>query len=480
MKNVSILDEARNAAITFGERIGNVFSPSIRLGVTGLSRAGKTVFITSLVHNLLHGGALPLFEPARSGRLRRAWLEPQPDAHIPRFAYEDHVEALTAGEHRHWPESTRQLSQLRLTLEYEPTGLARRYLRGGTIHVDIVDYPGEWLLDLPLLDMDYAEWSRSVIDSARTTGRSMHADEWLELASSLDPATPLEEETARRLFRLYRDYLKACKAHPGHFSALQPGRFLMPGDLEGSPLLTFAPLPPPQERPPAGSLWREMERRYRAYVAHVARPFFFDHFARIDRQIVLVDTLTALNEGAAAVADLRSALASVFACFRTGSSGLLTRRAGRILFAATKADLIHHTSHDRLRGILALLVEQAAKRAEYSGAQIRTEAMAAIRATREGTARHNGEELPVIIGVPEKGEEIGGEVFDGRMEAAIFPGDLPEDPRKALDGSLEGRLRFVRFRPPEIRPPRPLEKADTFPHVRLDAALQFLLGEDLA
>ncbi len=480
MKNVSILDEARNAAITFGERIGNVFSPSIRLGVTGLSRAGKTVFITSLVHNLLHDGALPLFEPARSGRLRRAWLEPQPDAHIPRFAYEDHVEALTAGEDRHWPESTSQLSQLRLTLEYEPTGLMGRYLRSGVMHVDIVDYPGEWLLDLPLLDMDYSEWSRSVIESARTAGRSMHADGWLELASSLNPASPLEEETARKLFRLYRDYLKACKAHPGHFSALQPGRFLMPGDLEGSPLLTFAPLPPPEERPPAGSLWREMERRYRAYVAHVARPFFFDHFARIDRQIVLVDTLTALNEGAAAVADLRSALASIFACFRTGSSGLFTRRAGRILFAATKADLIHHASHDRLRGILALLVEEAAKRAEYSGAQIRTEAMAAIRATREGTARHDGEELPVIIGIPEKGEEIGGEVFDGRTEAAIFPGDLPEDPRKALDGSLEGRLRFVRFRPPEIRPPRPLEKADTFPHVRLDAALQFLLGEDLA
>jgi len=480
MKNVSILDEAKNAAITLGERIGNVFSPTIRLGVTGLSRAGKTVFITSLVHNLLHGGALPLFEPARSGRLRRAWLEPQPDAHIPRFAYEDHVEALTAGEDRHWPESTRQLSQLRLTLDYEPTGLTGRYLRGGTVHVDIVDYPGEWLLDLPLLDMDYAEWSRSVIETARAAGRSLHAAEWLELASSLDPAAPLEEETARRLFRLYRDYLKACKAHPGHFSALQPGRFLMPGDLEGSPLLTFAPLPPPRERPAAGSLWREMERRYKAYVAHVARPFFFDHFARIDRQIVLVDTLTALNEGAAAVADLRSALASVFACFRTGGSGLFTRRAGRILFAATKADLIHHTSHERLRGILALLVEQAAKRAEYSGARIRTEAMAAIRATREGTARHDGEELPVIIGIPEKGEEIGGEIFDGRTEAAIFPGDLPEDPRKALDGSLEGRLKFVRFRPPVIRPPRPLEKADSFPHVRLDAALQFLLGEDLA
>ncbi|MEC6999181.1 YcjX family protein [Brucella abortus] len=29
------------------------------MGVTGLSRAGKTVFISALVHNLVHGGRLP-------------------------------------------------------------------------------------------------------------------------------------------------------------------------------------------------------------------------------------------------------------------------------------------------------------------------------------------------------------------------------------------------------------------------------------
>ena len=32
-----------------------------------------------------------------------------------------------------------------------------------------------------------------------------------------------------------------------------------------------------------------MERRYDSYVAHVVKPFFHDHFARLDRQIVLVD-----------------------------------------------------------------------------------------------------------------------------------------------------------------------------------------------
>src|ERR1043166_6923789 len=54
-------------------------NPTVRLGVTGLSGAGKTVFITALVHNLLHHGRLPVFEALASGRIARARLEPQPD-----------------------------------------------------------------------------------------------------------------------------------------------------------------------------------------------------------------------------------------------------------------------------------------------------------------------------------------------------------------------------------------------------------------
>ena len=43
----------------FGERVsGALFEPVIRLGVTGLARAGKTVFITSLVANLLDRGRM--------------------------------------------------------------------------------------------------------------------------------------------------------------------------------------------------------------------------------------------------------------------------------------------------------------------------------------------------------------------------------------------------------------------------------------
>src|SRR5919198_284910 len=90
----TILEEARLAGQALLEYAGSLVNPTVRLGVTGLTHAGKTVFITALVHNLLHGGRLPVFEAFNSGRIARARLEPQPDDAVPRFDYETHIQAL--------------------------------------------------------------------------------------------------------------------------------------------------------------------------------------------------------------------------------------------------------------------------------------------------------------------------------------------------------------------------------------------------
>ncbi len=55
------------------------------------------------------------------------------------------------------------------------------------------------------------------------------------------------------------------------------------------------------------------------------------------------------------------------------------------------------------------LTAKAIARAEGVGAEIDVIALAAIRATREAEIRTGGETLDAIIGVPEKGETIGGE-----------------------------------------------------------------------
>ena len=153
----------------------NVFDPTLRIGVTGLSRAGKTVFITALVHNLTKGGRLTGLRASAEGRIREVTLSPQPDDAVPRFAYEDHLDALS-GDDRTWPESTRRISQLRLVVDYEVAGTFGASRR--RLNLDVVDYPGEWLLDLPLLTLSYAEWSRKALALADGPTRAPLAIDW--------------------------------------------------------------------------------------------------------------------------------------------------------------------------------------------------------------------------------------------------------------------------------------------------------------
>ena len=479
----SIADEARIALDTLTERTGGMFAPSLRLGVTGLSRAGKTVFISALVHNLLHGGRLPLFEAQKSGRIARAFLEEQPDDAVPRFQYEDHIDALIKS--RVWPDSTRAISELRLTIEFESASGWNRMFSSGKLSVDIVDYPGEWLLDLPLLGKSYRQFSAEAFELADLANRHDLSESWRALARSVDPEANADEMTARRLAETFAAYLRACKEDDRALSTLPPGRFLMPGDLDGSPALTFAPLPNlVAGRPKPGSLQAMMDRRFEAYKTRVVKPFFREHVARLDRQIVLVDAMQALNAGAESVADLERALTEILACFRPGRGSFLTdwfsRRIDRILIAATKADHLHHESHDRLQTIVRRLADRAIKRADFSGSEVEVLALAAVRATREGTVKQGRETLPVIIGTPLKGETIGDETFDGKTETAVFPGDLPATPEAALKAAPEElALRFIRFRPPKLE--RSTEGVKlSLPHIRLDRALQFLLGDRLA
>ncbi len=498
MKISDIFDPAVDALRSAGLYASEITTPVLRLGVTGLSRAGKTVFVTSLVRNLTGDGRLPFFSAQAEGRIGRVYLEPQPDDTVPRFAYEDHLALLAAADPK-WPEGTRRISQLRLTFEYTPKGFIRRMLGSplgpSRLHLDIVDYPGEWLIDLAMIDTDFAAWSRRALADAEAPERARHAKDFLSFVSNLDPHQALDEGVAQQGARLFRAYLFAARAGAPQLATLGPGRFLMPGDLEGSPLLTFFPLPsqaapklPATTATPRGSLGHTMARRYDSYVAHVAKPFFRDHFARLDRQIVLLDALSALNHGPAALTELSAAMGGVLTAFRPGAntwlSSIFRPRVDRILFAATKADHLHQSSHAALEALVGALTEKAQKRAAFAGAVVKPLAMASIRATREGEVRSGRELVPCIIGTPEAGESVAGVTFDGRTETALFPGDLPADPALLLAAPIHDRpgaadVRTVRFRPPRLQLDTPSGARPAPPHIRLDRALEFLLGDKL-
>ncbi|SEA19515.1 hypothetical protein SAMN05444370_103421 [Rubrimonas cliftonensis] len=454
-----------------------LFEPTLRLGVTGLSRAGKTVFIASLVANLLARGRMSRLKAEAEGRIGAVALRPQPDRDVPRFDFESHMAALSAPEPR-WPQGTRSIAQLRLSIRHRSANWLERMTGDSTLHLDIVDYPGEWLLDLALIGQDYAAWSDRALALARAPLRAPLAAPWLALLDAADPDAALDETQARALSAAYADYLKRAKA--AGLSGLTPGRFLLPGELEGSPALTFCPLPAGSKRR-RGGMRAEFERRYDAYVARVAKPFFRDHFARIDRQVVLVDLLGALDAGPGAVADLRDAMTAVLGCFRPGGgwlASILGRRIDRILFAATKADHVHHVQHPRLTAMMQAMLRESVARAEFRGAKVETMAIAALRATVEQEVARDGRQLPCVRG----------RLLETGREAALFPGDLPDNPAAVLAqaredappgaGWLGGELDLMDFAPP--KPSASARAGDGPPHIRLDRAAEFLLGDRLA
>ena len=449
---------------------GAFFEPVVRVGVTGLSRAGKTVFITALVANLLDRGRMPQLRAQTEGRIEAVHLQPQPDLTLPRFAFEDHMAALT-GDVPHWPKSTRALSELRLSFRVRPVGFFGSLSGPRNVHVDIVDYPGEWLLDLALLDKSYAEWSDATLDRL---AKRPEAAEFMAVARAEDGALRLDESRATALAQTFTAYLTTARA--AGWSDCTPGRFLMPGDLAGSPVLTFAPLPKPAD-PARNSLWREMQRRYDGYVARVVKPFFRDHFAKLDRQIVLVDVLGAIHQGPQAFEDLRRTMADVLAAFKPGRNGWLTsilgsRRIEKILFAATKADHLHHVQHPALTAIMQAMLRDAISRADFAGARTMAMSMAALRCTVEETVTHDGVAL----------DAVRGRLLETGKQATMYPGQLPTDPAKLLFPAREGATTWLNadygvmaFAPARLA----RQSVAGLPHIRLDRAAEFLIGDRL-
>ncbi len=197
---------------------------TIRLAVTGLSGSGKTAFITSLVENLISvaGGAarLPFLRAAAEGRLVEGRVRRPKRGMIPPFPLTETVAALTADPPR-WPPSTTDLRQVNLSLRFFPAGwfgyghtIGLAASATAELSLQILDYPGEWLLDLPLLGQSYQEWSRATLDLVRGGPRAHLAGEWLNFLAGHPATSRSDAETARQAHSLYQSFLAACRNSP--------------------------------------------------------------------------------------------------------------------------------------------------------------------------------------------------------------------------------------------------------------------------
>jgi predicted YcjX-like family ATPase len=139
----------------------------------------------------------------------------------------------------------------------------------------------------------------------------------------------------------------------------------------------------------------------------------------------------------------------------------------------------------KLAGKRAVIVggnEPALWKAELlaaAGAEVDVIALAAVRATREAMLRGEAGGLPSIVGVAAPGEWADGREFDGITEIALFPGDLPSNAASLFKAGAtrraDGSFRALRFRPPKLEATE--DGTPALPHIRLDRALQFLIGD---
>ena len=461
----------------FEERINRSLDRQVKLAVTGLSRSGKTVFITSLIHQLLHGleGVhLPFFQMVSSGRLRGAKIMPQPDIHIPSFRYDRAIEQL-CGDPPTWPQRTNGISEIRLAIRYLSNNLMKKHLSPiNTLYVDIVDYPGEWLLDLPLLELTYEQWSEQIARLCETEPRLSLSKEWRTFLSNTDLTSEATEKILRKLSKLYTDFLLCCKEPKYGLNLLQPGRFIMPGDglanndnLRTSPLLEFCPvLELPKKTIRDNSIYTEMKRRYDSYKEHVVKKFYQDYFVSFDRQIVLVDVLNTFNSGYDSFIDMRDSLNMVLESFNYGKSSIINKLFGlkidKILFAATKADHVTPNQLPNVERFLQNMLAASHNNAAFEGVHTDTLALSAVKCTQAAYTNFQGQRISCIKGVP----------INMEKPVALFPGEIPVEvpmPEEWVDG----RFNFIEFKPPRLANVH----GGGLPHIRLDRALEFLLGD---
>jgi len=440
--------------------------------VTGLARAGKTAFLTSAAANLLALGAgrpmLPALARRLKGRSFHVALAPSGASSLPRFDHPRHLAAL-AQDPPAWPERTSAASMLALdiTVGRERLGFD---LPPQRLRLELLDYPGEWLLDLPLLRTSFDDWSASVLRRLEAPAAAPYAREFMAFSAALPAGAPADEALAATGHRLYRATLQRLRDEAG-LSLLQPGRFLM-----------RAPGPEPAWTPffpnlGTAGLQALLARRYAAYVEAVQRDLNEPMFGNLDRIVVLVDLLTALHAGADAFADAAAAVAAaagalrwrrswVEAAWALGRLRLPPRVVSRVAFGATKADHVAERQRGNLAALLRGVAHTGIGAAHGDVAEARTAylPLAAVRCTEDFVWTLDGRPVSAV-----RGRRIG----DDRMLRS-YPGEVPD---RVPDDAFWAHP-FLQV--PDFEPLRPPDAGrGGVPELGLDALLSFLLDDYL-
>lgn len=398
-----------------------------RVGVVGLYRSGKTVFLTSLINHLQNHRPDQLRLGKGDVRIIFAG-EKEPDR-FKAFPYLEHRNRLLKS--RQWPIKTRDISEYRC-----------RYQRSDwRLHegeISLVDFPGERLADLMMAEASYGQWSDLITAILRNHEEyASHAEGYL---NALQGEAVSEDEVLGRyrqlLLTLFDHFLPVIS--PSTFLLTPEGKWL--GDLPAEKRMTdafcgldaarqFAPLPK-EMRSAYPELTKQFEKRYEEYRRQIAIPIF-RWMKSCDALTVLLDVTSLLAGGVGMYDGNKELLKLLIERLRPGrtyfglSMDLLSKAfleipswlAGlvnvpdwktikKVLFVSTKADKVHQVDRDRLQNLVRDMTEPliAPHEARTWSLEVGYFVCAAVNSTRSGEGRklqaYRGESEEAISFVP--------------------------------------------------------------------------------
>lgn len=457
----------------------------VTIAVAGLSKSGKTAFITSVIANLIAAQAggdaakrLQGFSVVDQGRLRAAAIPAVYAAKRgKRFPYAQMMQALS-GESAAWPRRTDDAYEIAVDLQFRPAETAPDYSSVGAarLRVVLVDYPGEWLVDVPLVEQSFADWSAQVLARLEHEPWNGLSREFRAMLGAGNWSDADNDSIARQAALEWQRVLAAARLVG--LKWLQPGRFLRsPGADEERPEpplddqnLWFCPLPRASiERAGRGSLARGMAERYSNYQRHV-KQFIGTTLAGATRHAVLVDVLDSLANGMQAFEETSQVVHEVYrilairrpgwfaSLFGGGSSSL-----DRVLFLATKADTVPSGQRANLVSLLASMRLGMTGRVGAEAGMTSEMSVAAIRSTIDTKRVIDGIEVPFVEGVcAERGRTI---------QAAVL--NIPDKVPDPVYWRHRSAFELPRFVPPKIS----AGGRQGIANVRLGDALEFLIGD---
>jgi predicted YcjX-like family ATPase len=370
-----------------------------------------------------------------------------PDSVYMRFDYYNKLRGFRL-EKPVWPKSTKAVSKTTVQLEFKSK---YSILENQIINLELIDYRGEWIMDLSMLDLSFQEWSQNIIELSHEEKRVKYSQSWLNLLTTCTDRERLSEE--------YTEYLK--NLYYNNFSFIQPGRFIEPSDMKGDPLLEFCPLPSDfKDR----EIYDSFKLNYDRYLKEVVERLYLEHFKYFDTQIILVDLIKTLNHGEEIFDDMHLAFKNILKTFTYGSNNFISKfftlKIDHVLFAATKADHIPASSHQSYKKLLEELIWDIKNSLDVSHIESEVTIFSSVKSTQFVKAKLEGIEVDCVRGIVE-----------GESEPSThFGGILPKD-YKDENFWDDGEFEFVSFKPISF----PKSDRSAIEHIRMDRIIYTLL-----